>query len=223
MKDILDYDSRMNDIKIHIIRGRVRMKLNKSDNKKGFTLVELIVVLVILAILAAILIPTLTGYIEKAREKKLISEARGLFVAAQATISEHAVNADFKSSLIQSGAGKEKYGRVTNYMLYMVQNSKKADNNAVHIAIAEQVLKYLDSADKKTATYKMNNSHNPLGIEVSAYEKQYKQPGIIICYDAWGRVVFVEFGSDGMLVHMDSDGTITVTKNGVFSRYPEGD
>ena len=55
----MDYDSRMNDIKIHIIRGRVRMKLNKSDNKKGFTLVELIVVLVILAILAAILILSL--------------------------------------------------------------------------------------------------------------------------------------------------------------------
>ena len=36
------------------------------DSKKGFTLVELIVVLVILAILAALLIPALTGYIDKA-------------------------------------------------------------------------------------------------------------------------------------------------------------
>lgn len=35
----------------------------KVKNKKGFTLVELIVVLVILAILAALLIPALTGYI----------------------------------------------------------------------------------------------------------------------------------------------------------------
>ena len=34
----------------------------KENNKKGFTLVELIVVLVILAILAALLIPALTGY-----------------------------------------------------------------------------------------------------------------------------------------------------------------
>ena len=37
----------------------------KENNKKGFTLVELIVVLVILAILAALLIPALTGYIDK--------------------------------------------------------------------------------------------------------------------------------------------------------------
>ena len=38
-------------------------KIRKMKNKKGFTLVELIVVLVILAILAALLIPALTGYI----------------------------------------------------------------------------------------------------------------------------------------------------------------
>ena len=39
----------------------------KKINKKGFTLTELIVVIAVIAILAAVLIPTLTGYIEKAR------------------------------------------------------------------------------------------------------------------------------------------------------------
>ena len=38
-------------------------KLRKND--KGFTLVELIVVLVILALLAAILVPALLGYIDQ--------------------------------------------------------------------------------------------------------------------------------------------------------------
>lgn len=47
------------------------MRLKKG--RKGFTLVELIVVLVILAILAALLVPALTGYIDKAKEKKCCS------------------------------------------------------------------------------------------------------------------------------------------------------
>ena len=42
-------------------------KIRKLKDRKGFTLVELIVVLVILAILAALLIPALTGYIDKAK------------------------------------------------------------------------------------------------------------------------------------------------------------
>lgn len=37
----------------------------KKNAKRGFTLVELIVVLVILAILAALLISALTGYMNK--------------------------------------------------------------------------------------------------------------------------------------------------------------
>ena len=44
----------------------------KKDNRKGFTLVELIVVLVILAVLAALLVPSLTGYIDKAVEKRIM-------------------------------------------------------------------------------------------------------------------------------------------------------
>lgn len=36
-------------------------------NKKGFTLVEIIVVLVILAILEAIAVPSVLGYVEQAK------------------------------------------------------------------------------------------------------------------------------------------------------------
>ena len=58
-------------------------KIRKMKNKKGFTLVELIVVLVILAILAALLIPALTGYIDKANGEKIIAETRMIVMATQ--------------------------------------------------------------------------------------------------------------------------------------------
>ena len=59
-----------------------------KKNNKGFTLVELIVVLVILAILAAILVPTLLGWIDKARSEKDYSTAQTVRVAAQAMIDQ---------------------------------------------------------------------------------------------------------------------------------------
>ena len=55
-------------------------------DKKGFTLVELIVVLVILAILAAILVPALLGWIEK--EKQIVVNGRTVMMAAQTVASE---------------------------------------------------------------------------------------------------------------------------------------
>lgn len=61
---------------------------NKRRAKGGFTLVELIVVLVILAILAALLIPALTGYIDRAKEKSVIAETRQAVMAAQTLADE---------------------------------------------------------------------------------------------------------------------------------------
>lgn len=63
-------------------------KIRKMKNKKGFTLVELIVVLVILAILAALLVPALTGYIDKAKEQSITAECRMAVMATQTLIDE---------------------------------------------------------------------------------------------------------------------------------------
>ena len=56
------------------------MKYNLRNNKKGFTLVELIVVLTILAVLAAMLIPALQGYIEKSLETADVLHVREAYM-----------------------------------------------------------------------------------------------------------------------------------------------
>lgn len=84
------------------------MRLKKG--RKGFTLVELIVVLVILAILAALLVPALTGYIDKAKEKSVVAEARMILQAVQTEVSEIYGTSDWKqigkAGTIASADGK---------------------------------------------------------------------------------------------------------------------
>ena len=63
-------------------------KLQKKSNKKGFTLVEIIVVLVILTILAAIAVPSVLGYVNEAKEERYIQEAHSIYVVIQTEESE---------------------------------------------------------------------------------------------------------------------------------------
>ena len=56
--------------------------------KKGFTMVELIVVLVILAVLAAVAVPALMGYIDSSKEKEYIAQAEAALASTQSAFTE---------------------------------------------------------------------------------------------------------------------------------------
>ena len=47
----------------------------RKPNKKGFTIVELVIVIAVIGILAAVLIPTFSGVVESANESNALSEA----------------------------------------------------------------------------------------------------------------------------------------------------
>lgn len=84
------------------------MKNSKLQNpslrkRKGFTLIELIVVIAILAILAAIAIPTFLGQLDKARASTDAANVKTLKSAANVAIAEIGVG-DFTWSVSATGA-----------------------------------------------------------------------------------------------------------------------
>jgi type IV pilus assembly protein PilA len=119
-----------------------KLKALRENRKKGFTLVELIVVLVILAILAAVLVPALTGYIDRAKEKSIVAETRQVVMAAQTIADEQGVDTD---TVDIDSVDKSKVATLAEV---------SADNITGDIAVTDgKVTKVVYTKSGKTCTY----------------------------------------------------------------------
>ena len=50
-----------------------------KNNKKGFTIVELVIVIAVIAILAGVLIPTFSGIVKKAKQNAALQEVKAAY------------------------------------------------------------------------------------------------------------------------------------------------
>ena len=63
-----------------------------KNRKKGFTLVELLVVMAIIAILAAIVVPNVTSYIRRARATRALGDIEGIELALTKMVTDASVS-----------------------------------------------------------------------------------------------------------------------------------
>ena len=71
----------------------------RKSNKKGFTLVELVVVIAIIGVLAAILIPTMMNYVKKSRMRTANSNAKLVFESINNMASDKVADGDKVSAI----------------------------------------------------------------------------------------------------------------------------
>lgn len=124
-------------------------KIRALKEKKGFTLVELIVVLVILAILAALLIPALTGYIDRANNEKIIAETRQAVMAAQTIASEEYAN-NVKD--LSEGTSVNSNGSSVSYSA-AIKSLGEVSGTVTSVTVSGGKVTALTYSGSKTCTY----------------------------------------------------------------------
>lgn len=147
----------------------------KKLNKKGFTIVELVIVIAVIAILAGVLIPTFATVVDKANQSKAMQEAKNEY---EAYLAEYAKDLDGTQNLdvvsgkyyfeVRDGKFDATAKDATNYdktnkvdltKVYTVVNAFTANSTYTY---SKGVYTKLDAADS-SKTYYSQDSNKDLG------------------------------------------------------------
>lgn len=110
------------------------MNLTKMKKKKGFTLIELMAVIAIIAILSAVLVPTVSGYINRTKKSNIVVQSRNVLYYILSS-GEHIDNNSKLKELIDKGLLDDyegKYDLLQSDIEYKSIKSIVADQEAVN-------------------------------------------------------------------------------------------
>ncbi len=110
----------------------------RKSNKKGFTLVELVVVIAIIGVLAAILIPTMMNYVKKSRMRTANSNAKLVFESINNMASDKVADGDAVTSITAAGVAVSTYKGSSNVLEAAVWDALKdnGENGAGYVALS---------------------------------------------------------------------------------------
>lgn len=162
-------------------------------NEKGFTLIEMIVVIVIIAVLVALAVPRVLSYIEDARDSKFLAEARKVFTEVQLlsvdTISEVGV---FENS--SSSTEKEIQKAVLEK--YPLSTTEKPSTNPVVVGNYEMhpamLTLHFDNQAGGWKLDKTTTNHNVTKMGIVFYDKTSKTYALVVFKSNGDARVFKE-------------------------------
>ncbi|ENK1242439.1 MULTISPECIES: type II secretion system protein [Clostridium] len=128
----------------------MNLTFKKIEKKKGFTLIELMVVISIILILASFLVPKLSAYKDKAKDTKAINTGKQIQVAALNSYNEN------NESLNTSNLRKD----IETFTGFIVDSaSESSGGKAVDVAYKSDNENYIVQIDLEGNSYvvKKNN------------------------------------------------------------------
>ncbi len=187
--------------------------MKKFNNKKGFTIVELVIVIAVIGILAGVLIPTFSGIVQRANESKINQEmtnALKVVLAGNATSGALANGTTF----VMSQENKDKKYEAVYYAKY--------NGNKFEKIIAIDATNKLSKDDYDTVIVGTNKENKYYGETEQAISLMFGSDANTKIADEkiFGLTVLTNSDlSEGMFVLVPKDGavsttTVTVTVNG---------
>lgn len=86
------------------------MLREKLRNKKGFTLIEIIVVIVILAVLMAVAVPSVMSYMNEGQKAKYEAVARTVLINTQTEYAKEVGNVAYSDTNLKNAVKGKNYG-----------------------------------------------------------------------------------------------------------------
>ena len=213
-------------------KGRETMTKN-ARKLKGFTLIELIVVISIIGVLAAILIPTMTGYIKKAKVASAIESAKTIKMSV-----ENSLTSRYGGSFEDDG----ELGDALNKILYLDQKSDKTKREVEIVGAFTNKSWYMYKSNNKNGgksqkvdtviaggldktfneKWEKGTGNNPLSYGSKGTCRQYLKDnktnvGLVIVYDIDCSVRLLQIYRKGILVtYVNGEYIANTNKNARF-------